>query len=108
MDRLPSHGLTCQMILESLTVLQAQLGEQLMSPSAKHTTLQTDGTTKFGKKYGTYDVFKPSDSDGGSTYTLGLRHFFSGAAQDTLDTFKEIMADIDDVHKHLGKTLLLE
>lgn len=29
------------MILESLTVLQAQLGEQLMSSSVKHTT---DGT----------------------------------------------------------------
>ena len=30
-DRLPSHGLTCQMILESLTVAQAQLGENFLS-----------------------------------------------------------------------------
>ncbi len=101
-DRLPSHGLTCQMILESLTILQAQLGEKLTESSAIHTTLQTDGTTKFGKKYGTYDVCLPSDS-GQVTYTLGLRHIFSGAAQDTLDTFKEILADIDCVHQHLGK-----
>ena len=53
--RLPSHGLTCQMILESLTVVQAQLGDQL-SQAGRFNTLQTDGTTKFGEHYGTYDV----------------------------------------------------
>ena len=46
-SHLPSHGLTCQMLLESLTVAQAQLGEKLsVSTSLEHNTLQTDGTTK--------------------------------------------------------------
>lgn len=27
--RLPSYGLTCQMVLESLTIVQAQLGDEL-------------------------------------------------------------------------------
>ena len=51
-SRLPSHGLTCQMILESLTIVQAQLGDQL-SQSIGYNTLQTDGTTKFHEHYGT-------------------------------------------------------
>ena len=49
-SRLPSHGLTCQMILESLTIVQAQLGEKL-SQTVGYNALQTDGTTKFGEHY---------------------------------------------------------
>lgn len=94
--RLPSYGLTCQMILESLTVAQAQLGEKLSDST--NNTLQTDGTTKFGDHFATYDI-KAS----GDTYTLGLRHVFSGSAGDTLQTFKDILEDIDDVHQVLGK-----
>ena len=37
-DRLPIYGLTCQMILESLAVVQAQLGETL-SETPGYTTL---------------------------------------------------------------------
>ena len=99
--RLPSHGLTCQMILESLTIVQAQLGDQL-SQLGSCNTLQTDGTTKFGEHYGAYDV-RVACADGMETYTLGLRHVFSGSAQDTLDTLKEILDDIDSVHNALGK-----
>ena len=92
------------MILESLTVVQAQLGDQL-SQAGHCNTLQTDGTTKFGEHYGTYDVRVPG-SGSMQTYTLGLRHVFSGSAQDTLDTLKEILADIDSVHNALGKCLI--
>ena len=90
--RLPSHGLTCQMILESLTIAQAQLGEKLgegEGESLEYHTLQTDGTTKYGEHFGTYDVRTSKQV----TYTLGLRHVFSGAAVDTLDTLKEILDD---------------
>ena len=95
-SRLPSHGLTCQMILESLTVVQAQLGEKLSETAAS--TLQTDGTTKFGEHYATYDIGVPE-----ATYTLGLQHVFSGSAQNTLETLKEILDDIDSVQLALGK-----
>lgn len=88
--RLPSYGLTCQMILESLTIVQAQLGEKL-SQTVGYNTLQTDGTTKFGEHYATYDV-RTSETE--ISYTLGLRHVFSGSAQDTLETLKEILDDI--------------
>ena len=67
-SRLPSYGLTCQMILESLTVVQAQLGEKL-SQTLGYSTLQTDGTTKFGEHYATYDARISEDK---IAYCLGL------------------------------------
>ncbi len=103
-DRLPSYSLTCQMMLESLSVLQAQLGESLTEFDG-FSTLQTDGTTKFGTHYETFDVRVPPSSTSSSceTYTLGLRHVFSGSSQDTLDTLKEVLEDIDSVRQHLGE-----
>ena len=77
------------MILESLTVVQAQLGDCL-SEASGFMTLQTDGTTTFGDHYATYDVRTDSFS-----YTLGLCHVFSGSSKDTLD-------DIDSVQLSLG------
>ena len=60
-------------------------------------TIQTDGTTKYGEHFATYDV---ATADG--TYSLGLRHIFSGSAQDSLTTLKQIMEDLDIVQKELG------
>ena len=94
--RLPSYGLMCQMMLESLTVVQAQLGDCLIKASG-FTTLQTDGTTKFGDHYATYDVQTDSFS-----FTIGLRHVFSGSSMDTLETLKQILDDIDSVQLALG------
>ena len=96
-SRLPSYGLTCQMILESLTVAQAQLGDELSQVSG-YTTLQTDGTTKFGEHFSTYDI----RTEEAATYTLGIRHVFSGSAKNTLETFQEILSDIDSVQQALG------
>jgi len=96
-SRLPKHASTSKMILEALIVVQAQLGEEL-SQTSGFNTLQTDGTTKFGKHYATYDV-----SRAGFSYTLGVRHLFSGSVQNTLETFEEILDDIDCVQQALGK-----
>ena len=96
-SRLPKHASTCKMILKALIVVQAQLGEEL-SQTSGFNTLQTDGTTKFGKHYATYDV-----SSAGLSYTLGVQHVFSGSAQNTLETFEEILDDIDCVQQALGK-----
>ena len=98
--RLPSHGLMCQMIVESLVTVQAQLGQKL-SQTEGFNTLQTDGTSKFSQHYAAFDVRVCEDQ--ASTYTLGLRHIFSGAAKDTLETLKEILSDLDSVQFALGK-----
>lgn len=114
-DRLPSYGLTCNMTVEALTIAQAQLGKKLIEADGC-STLQTDRTTKYGVHYGAYDVhvLPPSDEvnssshstshDGPQTYTLGVRHVFSGSAQDTIDTFKDIISDIDSVRELLGES----
>lgn len=83
-------------MIESLTVVQAQLGDCL-SETDDFMTLQTDGTTKFGHHYAAYDVQTESDS-----YTLGLRHVFSGSSMDTLKTLKQILDDNDSVQLSLG------
>ena len=98
-DRLPSYGL----ILESLAVVQAQLGETLCETPG-YTTLQSDGTTKYSQYFAALDV-----KDLSTTYSLGLRQVFSGAAKDTLETLKEILDDIDSVQLQIGmcKSIIL-
>jgi hypothetical protein len=86
------------MILESLAVVQAEIGDCL-SETSGYCTLQTDGTTKFGQHYATYDVRVPDEC----TYSLEMRHVFSGSSINTLETFKEILSDVDDVYKALGR-----
>ena len=84
------------MMLESLAVVQAQLGDSL----SDYCTLQTDGTTKFGEHY---DI---STADG-TTYCLGMCHVFSGSASNSLETFKEILTDLDDVNAALEVCLCI-
>lgn len=57
------------------------------------TTLQSDGTTKFGVHFTTFDVRLPDSR----TYSLGLRHVFSGSSADTLEILNQILSDIDSV-----------
>ena len=80
---MPSKTLLCNMMIECLMLAQVQLGEELTSDDTGSFTIQTDGTTKYGQHYGTYDI-----TTSGELYVLGLRHVFSGAAQDTSDTLK--------------------
>ena len=70
-------GLTCQ-----------QLGEQLSTDS--NLTLHSDGTTKFGHHYGSYQI---STKD--SAYSLGLGDMVTGTANQILTTLKQILADIE-------------
>lgn len=98
--RLPSYGLICNMMTESLAIVQAQLGQELADHCPGFSTLQTDGTTKWGIHYSAFDIQVPETND---TYALGLRHVFSGSASDTLSTFKEILEDLDTVRHQLGE-----
>lgn len=75
-DCLPCCTTLCDMMVECLTVAQAQLGEKLSREDENYFTIQTDGTTKFGEHFETYDAI----------YHLGVHQVFSGSAQTTLDT----------------------
>lgn len=48
-SRLPSRALLCNMMIESLTLAQAQLGEELSTNDKEYFT---DGTTKYGHHFG--------------------------------------------------------
>ena len=95
-DKLPSKSLLCNVMVECLTLAHAQLGEELSCDDKNNYTIQSDGTTKFGEHYGTFDIATDNN-----TYILGIRHVFSGSAQDTLDTLKEILEDLDLVQAKL-------
>ena len=94
LDRLPCKTSLCRMMVECLTLAQAQLGEELSCEERDNFTIQTDGTSKYGQHFSTYDVATVD-----TTYALGLRHVFSGSSQNTLDTLKEIL---DVVQRELG------
>ena len=96
-DRLPSNTVLCRMMLECLTLAEAQLGEELSYSDQDNYTIQTDGTTKYGQHFATFDIATVD-----TTYTLGLRQVFSGSAQNTIDTLKEILEDLDMVQKQLN------
>ena len=95
-DGLLSNTILCKMMLECLTLAEAQLGEKLSQNDQDNYTTQNDGTTKYGQHCATFDIATVD-----ATYTLGLHHIFSGSAQNTLDTFKEILKDLDTVQKQL-------
>ena len=52
-------------------------------------TLHSDGTTKFGLHYGSFQVSAEE-----TVYTLGLSEMLTGSAEKTLDTLKQILNDI--------------
>ena len=65
-DRLPKHTAINEMIVESRSLAQMQVAETLLQ--APNATLHTDGTSKFGHKYMSYQV---STTEG--SLTLGIQ-----------------------------------
>ena len=65
-DRLPQHTTINEMLMESRSISHAQLAETLTASSSN--TLHSDGTTKYGHKFQSYQVTTSGDS-----LTLGLQ-----------------------------------
>ena len=74
-----------------MLVSQKQLGDVL--PQEQHLGLLSDETSTFGQKF---EGFHASDPDG-RVYVLGMRDIVSKSGQDCLNTFKQILCDIEDV-----------
>lgn len=68
---------------------QKQLSEEISKK--ENTTLETDETSKFGTKFGVYAVRESA----GNPYVLGLRELVIKSGQDTTETFKQILFDLD-------------
>ena len=76
---LPRETFTRSQYEEARLLAMAQLGTKLINDfDESHRTLQTDGTSKFGKHYGTFDVSCKS----GERFVLGLRPMVSGNSEE--------------------------
>jgi hypothetical protein len=92
-DRLPSPSTIANMNIQRLCLAKKQLQEELSNKT--NTTLHTDETSKTGIKYGGFSI---RDNEG-TYFALGLREMATKSAQNTLDTFQEILQDISDTNK---------
>ena len=100
-DRLPKYSTIIGMLSEMKAIAYQQLSEELVG--SEFTTLHSDGTTKFGQHYGSFQI-----STDKSAYTLGLMEMSCGSASSTLDRLKEILSDIDDASEECaGKKILV-
>jgi len=85
---LPQTTTLARMYAEMKGLACQQLSEELQKED--NLTLHSDGTSKFGKHYYSFQV---STSD--STYSLGLAEMLSGSATQVLSTFQQILFDLE-------------
>ena len=83
------------MRVEGRSVSHIQLAETLGCTS--NLTLHSDGTTKFGTKYGSYQV-----STDILSYSLGLAEMAAGTARNSRDLLLQILDDVDAVYNRFG------
>jgi hypothetical protein len=86
---LPSYATVVRLNRQRLVLAQKQLAE--VFSEKVDTTLMTDETSKYGKKFMGYEASDQS----GDMWVLGLREIESKSGQDTLTVFKEILSDFD-------------
>ena len=102
-ERLPTPSTIHNMVVEAGVISKLHLGEVL--PTTIYNTLHTDSTTKFGEKYGSYQV-----STTEASYSLALCEMKAGSAADTLEVLDQAITDnicdgLDDASRcsHQGK-----
>ena len=90
---LPKATFARLMYTESRRLSQLQVAEELLKDYENSSrTLHTDGTSKFGKHYGTYDVV----TDQGQTLTAGIREVSSGDTKTQLNVLIDIFSEIEE------------
>jgi len=85
---LPHSTTLVQTLAEMKALSRQQLAEEL--GTSDNLTLHSDGASKFGQHYYSYQVSTPS-----STYSLGLSETLTGSANQVLHTFKQILSDLE-------------
>ena len=93
---------------EARLLALAQLGTTLSTEyQSASNTLMSDGTSKFGKHYGTYDVSCKS----GQNLVLGLRPMVTGDSETVLSELLLILKDVENVcsgtDNNVAKKILL-
>ena len=89
--RLPQKTFAKYMFLEARGMAQIQLAEELLDGwQGEDRTLYSDGTSKFGYPYATFDVKTGS----GEARVVGLRDLSGGTAVEQLEVMKEVLKDV--------------
>ena len=96
-QRLPAPSTINNMIREAGIISKLHLGEVI--PQSTFNTLHTDGTAKFGEKFGAFEI---STLD--CSYSLALADMKSGSATETLDVLDRILGELDDICEQAGET----
>ena len=84
---LPKSSTLSGMLVEMKCLAYDQISEDMSTQD--NITLHSDGTSKFGEHYGSYQI----STEHGS-YSLGLCEMLTGSAEVTLHTFKQIISDL--------------
>eukprot|EP00058_Branchiostoma_floridae_P022050 XP_002607540.1 hypothetical protein BRAFLDRAFT_106488 [Branchiostoma floridae] len=93
--RLPSRGLQSRLLVEADILAKCQVAEALLSGEEqnKRNCLHQDGTSKFFKKYQTFDETLPS----GRALTMSMSEIPSGDAAGITASFKESCRELAEV-----------
>jgi len=84
---LPKSSTLSGMLVEKKCLAYDQISEDMSTQD--NVTLHSDGTSKFGEHYGSYQI----STEHGS-YSLGLCEMLTGSAEITLHTFKQIISNL--------------
>ena len=95
-EPLPSVSLLKQMIVEGRVASLVQVGEAACHDNNTH----YDGTTKFGRKYGSFQL---STED--QQLTISVNDVYCGAAEDSLELLKTCTDQISEACRKAGSTV---
>lgn len=87
-DRIPCESNIHNMNLQRLVLSQKHIAE--VASEQPENSIYTDEASKFGNKVCGYHI---RDKEG-NYFALGMRDIVTTAGNDTLQTFKEVLADI--------------
>ena len=89
--RLPKKTFAKYMFLEARGMAQAHVAEELLDGwQSQDRTLYSDGTSKFGYAYATFDI----QTSSGESRVVGLRDVSGGTAEEQLKVMKEVLNDV--------------
>ncbi|XP_066298380.1 uncharacterized protein [Branchiostoma lanceolatum] len=93
-DRFPSKGSKSRLLAEARILAQVQVAKAIVNADRdKGNCLHQDGTSKFFKKYQTFDVTLPS----GKTLTMSMTEVPSGDAEGIMTAFSESCKELAEV-----------
>ena len=85
---LPQKATLVRMLAEMKGITYYQLAEVLAKE--ENLTLHSDGTTKFGEHYYSFQISTPTTS-----YSLGLAEMSTGLTSHVLETFQQVLRDVE-------------